>query len=285
MRRAGCFAALTLLAAGAPGRSGPDECAAPRPTWIWCDDFDIDRLGRYFEYQSARGSFVRVRGSGVGGSTGMRAQWAAGQVSAGALHLAFGRTPQSYFRPVDAGTADYRELYWRLYLRREPGWQGGGADKLSRAMILASPTSWAQAMAAHLWSGGLRAHDYLVLDPASGTDAAGVLRTTGYNDVRHFRWLGAIRGATPVFADSLAGRWLCIEAHVRLNDPGRADGVFEVWVDGRPDAARIGLAWTGRDAGYGLNALFIENYWNRGAGQAAARVIDNLVVATAPIGC
>ena len=53
----------------------------------------------------------------------MRARWAAGQSMAGALHLAFGRTPSSYFRPVDAGTTNYRDIYWRLYVRTQSGWQ------------------------------------------------------------------------------------------------------------------------------------------------------------------
>lgn len=30
-----------------------------------------------------------------------------------------------------------------------------------------------------------------------------------------------------------SGRWYCIEQHVRLNTPGRKDGLFEAWVDGR----------------------------------------------------
>ena len=48
--------------------------------------------------------------TGAEGSTGMRPQWGVGQVGAGGLHLAVGRTPQAYMRPADAGTADYREL-------------------------------------------------------------------------------------------------------------------------------------------------------------------------------
>lgn len=282
-----CVAVWQTEARSAPlAGHAADECATPRAAWIWCDDFEQNRLRSYFEYVAANGAFVRAAGVGRDGSFGMRARWdSAGQVGAGALHLAFGRTPQAYFRPADAGTADYRELYWRLWLRREPGWQGGGAVKLSRAFSLASHTSWAQAMAAHVWSGTAQARDNLVLDPASGTDTAGALRTTTYNDFGNFRWLGSARGATPVYADSTAGRWFCIEAHVKLNDPGLSNGVFELWVDGRPEASRTGLNWVGRFTSYGLNALFIENYWNAGAPRPEERFIDNLVVSAAPIGC
>jgi hypothetical protein len=274
-------------AGGGPQGGGlAQECATPRATWIWCDDFESDRTGAYFEYAAANGRFVRVPGAGVDGSVGMRARWdSAGQVGAGALHLAFGRTPQAYFRPVDAGTTDYHELYWRLYLRREPGWTGGGADKLSRAFIFASPTTWAQAMVAHVWSGGPSTSAFLVLDPASGTDSAGTLQTTTYNDFANFRWLGAARGATPVFADSTSGRWFCIETHVRLNDAGMANGSFTLWVDGQLETQRTGLNWLGTFAAYGLNAVFIENYWNAGAPGPRQRDFDRFVVATAPIGC
>ena len=29
------------------------------------------------------------------------------------------------------------------------------------------------------------------------------------------------------------GRWVCVEQRVRLNAPGREDGVLQAWVDGR----------------------------------------------------
>jgi hypothetical protein len=268
-----------------PGQPIVAECATPPSGWIWCDDFEQDRSGQYFEFITRSGALARASGVGVVGSWGMRGRWAAAQVDAGALHLAFGRTPQAYFRAVDAGTADYRDLYWRHYVRREPGWTGGGADKLSRVTIFASSASWAQAMAAHVWSGGPSTKDYLVLDPASGTDVAGALQTTTYNDVGHFRWLGASRSATALFADSTAGRWFCVEAHVRLNDAGQSNGVFELWIDGALDAQKTGLNWVGGFAAYGINALFLENYWNAGAPAARERYFDNLVVATQRIGC
>ena len=204
----------------------------------------------------------------------------------GSLKLAFGRTPQPYFRPVDAGTETYREVYWRLYVRYPTDWQGGGGDKLSRATSFPSEGSWAQSMIAHVWSGGnSTTWDYLVLDPASGTDTAGTLRTTTYNDFSNLRWLGSARGSTALFAPAALGRWHCVEAHARLNDAGTSNGQFELWIDGQLDAHREGLNWIGRLAGYGINAVFIENYWNAGAPVVEARYLDNLVVSTQRIGC
>jgi hypothetical protein len=267
-----------------PGAEG--ECAAPRPAWIWCDDFEEDRLARYFEHDAAGGRFARVAGVGTGGSWGMRASWTRpGQVGAGALHLAFGRTPDPHIRPVDGGDSTYREVYWRVYLRHQPGWIGGGGNKLSRAIVLATPV-WAEAVLAAVWSGSRpRDRDLLMIDPASGTDAAGVLRTAKYNDFPNLRWLGPRPGRTPIFATGWVGRWYCIEAHVRLNSRGRSDGVFRLWIDGRLEAERSDLNWVGTYDDYGVNAVFLENYWNQGAPRAQERYFDRFVVSTAPIGC
>lgn len=280
------LALTSALARAHPVREPTDgECARPRPDWIWCDDFEHDRLASYFEYNDGKGSFTRVAGAGRDGSYGMRARFAPHQVDAGALHLALGRTPQPYFRPVDAGTAVYRELYWRFWLRNEPGWTGGGGDKLTRAISFASPTTWAEAMVAHVWSGVKQDADYLVIDPASGTDAAGVLRTTAYNDGPRFRWLGAQRASMPTFDRPHVGAWHCVEAHVRLNTPGASDGVFQLWVDDTLAAERRGLNWVGANDTYGLNAIFLENYWNTGAPVAQARELDDFVVGKNRVGC
>ena len=262
----------------------PNECDTPQPGWIWCDDFDQDRLAQYFEFDGAKGSFARTAAVGNGGSWAMGAHFAAGQVSVGSLKVAFGRTPAAGFRAVDGGTVDYRELYWRIYLRNQPGWVGGGGDKLTRMMVLATG-SWAQAMMAHVWSGGKADRNYLVLDPASGTDRQGNLQTTAYNDFPKFRWLGAVRGSTSLFGGSQTGAWHCVEVRVRLNDAGQANGLFELWIDGTLDGRAANLNWLGSYAGFGLNAVFLENYWNAGSPVAQDRYLDNFVVSTARIGC
>ena len=264
-----------------------NECAHARPEWIWCDDFDIDRLARYFEFAQAGGRFTRQPGLGLGSSYAMRSVYATTpQTSSGALHLAFGKTPQPYFRPVDAGTTKYREIYWRIFVRYPANWQGGGAEKLSRATSFVSSSSWAQAMIAHVWSGGSApSSDYLFIDPASGTDAAGTVRTTTYNDFSHLRWLGRAQGLTPLFSASKRTAWHCVEAHARLNTANQSNGLFELWVDGQLDATRSGLNWVGNYSTYGINAVFIENYWNLGAPKVEERYLDNFIVSRARIGC
>lgn len=267
-----------------PGGSLENECATPGAGWIWCDDFEQNRLSRYFEYDEAGGSFTRVAGVGVGGSYGMRTRFAPKQVSAGALHLAMGKVPSPYFRTVDAGTAIYRDVYWRLYLRHQAGWVGGGGYKLTRALSFAA-ADWAQAMVAHLWSGDAPDTNRLQLDPVRGTDVLGNLLTTKYNDFEHFTWLGAKPGVTPLFDARHVGQWYCVEAHAQLNDAAQSNGVFEFWINGNLEARETGLNWLGAFSAYGINAVFFENYWNTGSPVAQERYFDNIVISTQRIGC
>ncbi len=209
------------------------ECAKPQPGWIWCDDFEQDRLSQYFEYNNSGGQFVRVAAVGVGRSYGMRMRFDSGQVNGGWLHLA---------------------------------------------------ANWAEAVLAQLW-GDPPAPGYLYLDPASGTDIAGNLLTTGYNDFAHLRWLGHQGGVTPLFDASHVGQWYCVEAHARLNDPGQTNGVFEYWIDTTLETRETGLNWLGTFSQYGINAVFFENYWNTGSPAAQERYLDDIVVSTRRIGC
>lgn len=257
------------------------------PEWLWCDDFEVDRLSSYFEYDIRHGRFVREEHVGVNGSSGMRAEYLPGDPHGGFLHLAFGKTPMAYMRAVDAGTARYTEIYWRFHLRLQHGWTGGGADKLTRATILSSDR-FAQAAIGHLWSGAHPNSDpeRLYLDPASGTDESGRLRTTTYNDFPRLRWLGAAQGRTPLFAEGNVGRWFCIEVHMKLNSTHDADGTLELWIDNRLDAQRMGLNWIGAYSDFGINAVYLENYWTSVPfSNVQQRYFDNLVVSTKRIGC
>ncbi len=72
---------------------------------------------------------------------------------------------------------------------------------------------------------------------------------------------------------------------MRLNDPGLSNGVQEFWIDGNLEARRDGLNFVGSYMGYGINAIFIENYWNSGSVKEQERYFDNFVVSTERIGC
>lgn len=248
--------------------------AAQSPV-IWADGFDTDPRGRYWETNDANGSFVFDPAEGHSAKGSMRCTFKKGQEEAGSLHFLFGRNP---FGKGVLNDRDFREIWWRVYVKMETGWEGNPA-KLGRATCLAG-TDYSQGLFAHVWGGK---GDTLCLDPATGIqDDAKV--TERYNDFAHMKWLGVGPGKTPIYSTAESGRWRCIESHVKLNTPGSADGEFDLWIDGHPEASRKGLNWHGRWTDYAINAVYLENYWNGGALKTESRWFDDFVVSTQPIG-
>ncbi|HEX4561862.1 MAG TPA: Ig-like domain-containing protein [Gemmatimonadales bacterium] len=263
--------------------SSAAECATPQAAWIFCDDFEQDRLSQYFETDGVGTVFNRVAGVGMDSSYGMQGHFTMNATSAGDLHLAFGKTPSSYMKPVDAGTAKYREIYWRMYVKAQAGWVGGAHDKLTRALVFDS-SSFAEAMAAHVWGGDVASDsNNLILDPATGVDSAGNPVSKSYNS--GLTYLGKVETTTPIFNSAHVGQWYCVEAHVKLNDSGSSNGVFELWINGNLEAQKTGMNWVSSYSAYGINAIYFENYWNNGATVAEDRFFDRIVVSTQPIGC
>ncbi len=256
------------------------------PEWIFCDDFEssdpLVSSGRYFEYGDNDGDFVLVDGVGVEESKGMKVVWQQGEVGAGGIKVAFGRNPNSYMNKQQISpNEDFREIYYRMYLKMEDGWEGNPA-KLSRATVFTSSEDWRQAMIAHLWSDG---NYHLLLDPASCVDANGNVECTKYNDFDNLQWLGYQSGTTPLFDSDHDDTWFCVEHHVKLNDPGQSNGIQEFWIDDSLEARRENMNFTGTYTEYAINAIFFENYWNDGSIKEQKRYFDNIVISTERIGC
>jgi len=251
---------------------------------IFCDDFEdstaLVRPGRYFEYNSNGGDFVPMDGVGLNNSRGMRGLWQQGEVDGGNIKLAFGRNPGSGMNKGIRTTEDFREIYYRMYLKMQPGWVGD-PGKLSRATSIVA-SDWSQAMIAHLWGDG---SNHLLIDPVSCIGTDNLPKCVGYNDFVNITWLGNQSGGTPIFNTSNSSRWFCIEHHVKLNDPGQSNGIQEFWIDGQLEARRASLNFVGSYTAYGINAVFLENWWNAGSVQQQERYFDNFVVSTQRTGC
>src|SRR2546423_11322767 len=111
-------------------------------------------------------------------------------------------------------------------------------------------------MFAHIWSGRAAPnYNYLYVDPATGTDTAGHVLTTTYNDFAHMHFLGAVHTATSLFDAAHLGPWYCVEAHARLNDAGLSNGVEEIWLNDVLEARHANMNWVGRYGAYGINAV------------------------------
>ena len=88
----------------------------------------------------------------------------------------------------------------------------------------------------------------------------------------------------PISSTAESGWWCCVEARVKLNAPGRRDGLMQLWIDGRLQSERTGLDWRGTYASHGLNAVFLETGRNDGSPVTQTRWLDNFVISTRSIG-
>ncbi len=260
-----------------------DQGWASNPDTIWYDDFESTATlnTNYVEYVTDSGDFAPIASESLGGSgQSMRVRWQAGEVGAGNLKKTFGRAPGGYLQgSASRPTEDFTEVYWRQYVKMQEGWTGN-PKKLSRAISFSS-SNWSQAMIAHIWEGN---GNSLGLDPVRGVNSASQVVTNGYNNFPNFSWLGKSDASSQIFDTAESGRWVSVEGRVKLNTPGQSDGVFQVWIDGQLESSRTDLNWVYSWDDYGINAIFLENYWNEGSPVEQERYFDDFVISTAPIG-
>jgi hypothetical protein len=259
----------------APAKSQPH---AGNPAVIWYDNFDHhDAENWRYEEPRAAGNTLTDREALGGAGMSMELFYAKGERGRGNRKLFFGDSPVGDpVRPEES----FDDVYWRIYVKHQPGWAGGGPAKMSRATIMASPDNWSQACILHVWGSGL----VLTLDPATGVKGDSVV-TTRYNDFANLRWLGNKPRATfPIHSTEASGWWVGVEARLKLNTPGKADGYAALWIDGRLEAERHEMDFRGSWAERGINAIFLEAYWNNGSPVDQYRWYDDFVVSTEPIG-
>lgn len=240
---------------------------------IWFDDFD----GPLKNYTESSGDLDSETKFGPSGKS-MKCFYAESNRGVGNRKVFFGDSP--YGNVVKPGRK-FDEIYWRIYVKHQAGWTGGGPAKMSRATSIVSP-AWNQAMIAHVWSSG----ESLTLDPASGVPAGSdQVITTQYNDFDNLRWLGNKPvSQMKISSTAESGWWVCVESRVRLNTPGKNDGENQLWIDGRLECERTGLDWIGSYTGHGINAVFLEAYWNSGSPVDQSRWYDNFAISTRRIG-
>ncbi|HLY76203.1 MAG TPA: hypothetical protein VKU80_19035 [Planctomycetota bacterium] len=249
---------------------------AADPAVIWYDSFDgpDSTQDAYFDLAPANAKRSDQQALGGAGRS-MELFYGKGKQGTGNRKILFGDSP--FGKPLRKGEK-FTEIYWRHYVKHQKGWTGDPA-KMSRATGFVSD-SWNQAFILHVWGSGTT----LTLDPARGVRDGKVV-TTKYNDFPNLKWLGnSPSGKFPVHSSEEAGRWICIEAHLKLNTPGKADGLAELWVDGVLDAERRGMDYRGSYDAHTINAVFLEAYWNDGSPVDQYRWYDDFVVSTKPIG-
>ncbi len=244
------------------------------PNTLWYDDFRTEK-----DYMDGYGEIDPDMNFGlVGGALDMG--FDKGDVNGnGNRKVAFGDYPGNGAVRADE---QFEDVYWRIYVKHEHGWEGA-PQKMSRATSLVSVPTWQQAMIAHVWSGG---GNSLTLDPARGVDGqTSNIKTTKYNDFDNLYWYGAKPNSDfQISATEESGYWVLVESRAKLNTPGLSDGVNQLWIDGRLEIDRQNLNFRGSYTAHGINAVFLESYWNSGSVKTQGRWFDNFIVSTEPIG-
>lgn len=241
---------------------------------IWFDDFDTEK-----KYVEAQGG-LEDGGCGPAGKC-MVCLYEKGKQGLGNRKVFFGDSP---YQPMARKGESFDEIYWRLYVKHQVGWISGGKyegpDKLTRATCIVSD-KWNQAMFAHVWSSG----DALTLDNASGVKN-GEVATTKYNDFDNMKWVGGNKPVSKMLLHSASetGWWVCVEVRAKLNTPGKQDAISQLWIDGKLECERKDFDWRGTYDKFGINAVFLEAYWNKGSPVTQKRWYDNFVISTQPIG-
>jgi len=251
----------------------PKQPHAKNPATIWYDDFD-EALKPYAEGKSPLDDKVAFGKQGKS----MLCLYEKGKHGSGGRRVFFGDSPAYVNKTVRRGEK-FDEIYWRIYVKHQHGWKGS-PGKMSRATSIVT-SNWAQAMIAHVWS----SHgSSLTLDPVCCVNGDQVL-TKKYNDWQGMKWLGNEPVSKfPIHATKESGYWVLVESRAKLNMPGKSDGVSQLWIDGRLECERRNLNFRGSYTKHGINAVFLEAYWNKGSHVTQSRWYDNFVISTEPIG-
>lgn len=245
---------------------------------IWFDDFDSG----WKEYPEKSGNITSQEVFG-GKGRALETFYPKGEKGGGkgACKVWFGDNPINYGHvgtKIVCKSKRFDEIYARVYVKHQHGWEGGAPAKLMR-MTSFENGNFAQSMISHLWAAGDL--DYQTLDPVCCVRNGRVL-STKYNDWNAMKWLG--NSPHGLFPLARADWWVCVEFHTRLNTPGASDGMCEVWIDGKLDCIRTNLDFRGTYTNHSINSVMLEAYWNKGAPKDLYRWFDNFVVSQKPIG-
>lgn len=248
--------------------------------WILCEDFEsvTDPGAEFGTWSNIDGALAIEDGPARSGRRSYRVEHRPEADWGGWLDLRFGEGPPggTVHRPGET----FDEVWVRFWVRRDRTWTSGGFGDLVEVQALAADTGAIAADGTVLGPTGAAAarliawsciHDgALLCDGDDWVDAD--LRALDYED-----------GSAPIFGADTAAAWQCVEVHMRLDAPDRP-GELDIAVDGAPDQALAGLPWLGTWSDVGINNVRLSSWWPD-VPMTMLRHIDDVVVATSPIGC
>jgi hypothetical protein len=269
----------TAVSAPAPSPSGTtynyaSECQDSHPDYIFCDDFETGNLSKWDSNDDGRKNSVTTNpGSVAHGSNALQAT----------IDSTGGAELDKWWMSQGAD-----EVYVRFYIKFESGFEDLRSDGNEMHLLNLCGNSPSNPWACYGHAG---------IQP-NGTDffTSGLEPGHNVNDptLRPFEfysyWPGMnCAGGNPngscygnltaqdaPAAPLLDNTWYSVEKHVKLNTPGRSDGVQELWIDGVKKISQTGMRWRNSSA-LQLNNLRFEMYMP-GAPKTEHIYIDNVVV-------
>jgi len=268
----------TATTTGPPSTSGcPDDLPA---SWILCEDFETPGGPEtYFGWFWTRAGLMAVEsGEAWSGERALRIGHDPAVFGSGMADLRFGQgTPGGVVHQPDG---QFREVWVRFWLRTQPGWPDAGIAEAVEVMSVTGDTR-AIAMDATIYSPTQAQVQALAWSCVHDSDLWCNGSGDWSNPSLEVRESGL--GSSDLYGAAMAGQWQCHEIHVRLDDPGESNGQFEVSVDGRLEVSLQEITFFDAWAGAAINNVRFGSFWNAPA--LIDHHVDDVVVATAPVGC
>lgn len=295
VRATGILAVIGIVS-GSPAQadmyfnSAEPGCDGSNPNYLMCEDFesgawygkDCDKArssgglsqtngwcGNIYSNPIEPPGAVSCGGAGVGG-TGCAANGGLHTGNIGGVNMA-----DHNFAPNISG---YNEIYLRYYIKPLPGYVYGAQKMIT---INATPAG----------GGGISIGGVGSPFQDGNMLACPVYDCNITNKVYYYR--PNMASALPL--GSLTGRWAFVEIRVKLNAPGQANGVYELWMD---DCGTDGLAcsgtptlrarhttvqWQGPTDNKQIMSVWFENWANPPS--FGTELYDQIIVSkTGPIG-
>lgn len=191
------------------------------------------------------------------------------------------------YRFQDRHGSEPVEAYFRYHLRLARDWlQASDGGKLPGLAGTYGQAGWG----GRPWNGnkGWSLRGSFGTDALKGHLAAGrvMLGTYAYHSKATATYGESLQWITGGLAGLVEpDRWYCIEQHLKLNTPGKRDGVLQVWVNGQLALSRTDMRLRDRE-GIRIEEVWM-NFFHGGTDPAPVDMhayVDNLVIARQYIG-
>ena len=242
-----------------------DNWQKVHPQWLFCDDFETqqDLSVNYHDSRFGQSNGMSVtQNDPFSGLYSLEQHYVPGR-SAGWITRYIGDNPH-----LTSPGGKLTEIYVRTYHKFEKGFEGM-PQKMARVKVYKTAQDWDGALGVYQW-----VNKYILCADK---------RTYLYGDKR-FQWLPVTYSTLDFSNPANIGRWICIEVRIKLNTPGKSDGIIQYWADGEQILLDTGLPLGNETDSNGLNMVMWDCYWAGKSPKEQSRFYDNLVISTAPIG-